>query len=259
MRHNCGVEAVELCDFIRDLGDYVPELNAAETLEFVAPRMHYVSLDSNAFLPCCLDWRAEIRLGVMESHVGDPDVVVGHVDFLVLQLGHEPADLVLAEFSEEARRFADLFDGSWLASDVEEEGCFAAAASIDVVMIVLDVVVDESARGHQLGAWAVSEAVGTMLPTSAGLAVMFPHWDAEFDGDISMGKVEAVERLNRYWQRVGLVPVDGHPGFLGQATAFTYLDDARRDLAAVRESAFHVPVDSLRMRLANGDGFSMHP
>lgn len=158
MRHNCGVEAVELCDFIRDLGDYVPELNAAETLEFVAPRMHYVSLDSNAFLPCCLDWRAEIRLGVMESHVGDPDVVVGHVDFLVLQLGHEPADLVLAEVSEEARRFADLFDGSWLASDVEEEGCFAAAASIDVVMIVLDVVVDESARGHQLGAWAVSEA-----------------------------------------------------------------------------------------------------
>jgi hypothetical protein len=68
--------------------------------------------------------------------------------------------------STQAQRFAELFDGQWLAADVED-CAFAAAASIDVALIILDTATAETARGQRLGAWAVSEVVATMLPTSA--------------------------------------------------------------------------------------------
>jgi hypothetical protein len=240
-RNTVPGNAIGLSEFIGDLAEHVERPDELDTLELVTPRMHYASQDSDDAVTSCLDWRAQITLAVLDAHADAPDVHVGHVDFLVLQLGDEPAALVLDAFSQDAAKFTELFEGQWLAPDVESVA-FEGAASLDVVLIVLDVDINEHLRGHQLGAWAVAEVVGTMLPTTAGLAVMFPHWDAEFDDDISVDKVHAVDRLNHYWQQVGLEPIGGHPGFLGQATAFTHLPNARRRLAAVKQCVIRVPL-----------------
>ncbi|GAT07740.1 hypothetical protein H7I77_09690 [Mycolicibacterium novocastrense] len=238
------MDSISLADFTRDLDAYTPATNEGDTLEFVAPRLHYASQDSNRQLSCCLDWRADVQLAVAEAHATAPDISVGYVDFLILQLGQQPAAQVLDEYPG-AARFGQLFDGEWLAPDIDEQGPFAAAGSIDVVLIVVDVCIDSAARGHNIGAWAVSEVIATMLPTSAGMAVMSP--------DVSRSTAETVERVNRYWRLAGLQPIDGHPGFLGQATAFTHLDAARRALADVRDTTFRVPVAELRARVERND------
>jgi hypothetical protein len=203
------VNAIGLDEYVRHRADYVDTLDELETLEFVAPGMHYASGDTTAYPACCLDWRAEIRLAVADAHAVAPDVVVGAVGFLILQLGREPVELVLQSFSADAERFAELFDGPWVSGDIKD-GAFGAAASIDVVLIILDAAIADVARGHRLGAWAVSKVIATMLPTSAGLAVMYPHREADPDHDIAVSKLQAVERFDRYWRQVGLQPIDGH-------------------------------------------------
>lgn len=85
----------------------------------------------------------------------------------------KPAAEVL-EAVPSGSRYRDLFEEEWLAPELEE-GCFAAAASIGVALLVVDVVVDDAVRGHRLGVWAVAETIATMLPTATEMAAMFPH------------------------------------------------------------------------------------
>lgn len=46
-------------------------------------------------------------------------------------------------------------------------------------------------------------------------------------------ELAAVNTLANYWERVGLIPIDAHPEFLGQSTAYTRLPEGRRALRYV--------------------------
>lgn len=48
-------------------------------------------------------------------------------------------------------------------------------------MLVLWIVIESALRGHRLGAWALCQVIETMMPTSNGLMLVHPHWDAEAD------------------------------------------------------------------------------
>jgi hypothetical protein len=43
------VDAIGLGEFVRHLARYLDKLDQLETLEFVAPRMHYVNSDATAY------------------------------------------------------------------------------------------------------------------------------------------------------------------------------------------------------------------
>lgn len=50
----------------------------------------------------------------------------------------------------------------------------------------------------------------------------------------------AADRIDQDWPLVGCTAVPGHPGFFGQATAYTYLEEARARLSAVGERSVDV-------------------
>ncbi|QFS94636.1 hypothetical protein FIV07_28075 (plasmid) [Mycobacterium sp. THAF192] len=90
----------------------------------------------SATVKSCLDWRAEIRLSPLDAHGHAPDVIVGWVDFLVLQLGREPVGEVLGLYGEQAARFEGLFDGPWLEPELDESDGFTAGMPIGAVLVV---------------------------------------------------------------------------------------------------------------------------
>lgn len=235
--------AMDMSSFLRARADHFPpSIDARGFLEFGAPRMHYESRDSwSGTVSCCLDWRAELSLSALDAAAGAPDVVVGSVDFLLLRLGYEPAAQVLALYGDQAEAFSELFDGEWLAPDLDENDTLTAGMPISVALLVLDATVDDTVEAGDLRAWAVSQVAYTMLPTTAGLLAMSSFAPPASEGRPAR-RLVSTDRVDPDWPRVGCISIPGHPQFFGQATAYTYLDDARASLDICREQTIRVPV-----------------
>jgi hypothetical protein len=211
-------------------------------IDFGVPRVHYESQDSwTSTVSCCLDWRADIHLSALDAHGQTPDVVAGHVDFLILRTGLEPISEVLDLYGERAAAFGELFDQQWVAPDLDENEEFTAGTPIGTVLLVLDARLDPAVPDAVLRPWAVAEVIKTMLPTTAGLVAMTTH-SATGSGGRSRRLVSA-DRMDRDWARIGCRAIPGHPGFYGQSTAYVHLDQARTALAHVRDHVIGVPVD----------------
>ena len=103
------------------------------------------------------------------------------------------------------------------------------------------VFVAEPLRGHDLGAWMGAEVISRMASATDTLVLLYPHPAGETLGSVS--EIEAIDALNRYWRKVGLVAIDENPGFLGQSTAFTALPEARRALRHVENVKIPVDID----------------
>jgi predicted Zn-dependent protease with MMP-like domain len=204
-----------------------------------APTVRYVSTNDSQFDPC-MDWRAELWLGHLEI-VDEPDVLGGYADFLTVRLGEHPIADVLDSLSQDAENFAGLFDGSNVAESVQ----YQFQEPFNTVLILLTVLVAKPLRGHDLGAWLAAEVIARMASGTDTLVLLYPHPAGEPPEDVS--EIHAIDALNRYWRKAGLVPIDEHPGFLGQSTAYTALPDARCELQHVQD--VQIPVDTRDLRL----------
>jgi hypothetical protein len=163
-------------------------------------------------------------------------VLGGYVDFLSIRLGEESIPVMLDSLSSDAENFAGMFDGRFIADSVQDQ----FEEPFRSVLILLTVFVAEPLRGHDLGAWMAAEVVSRMASATDTLVLLYPHPAGEPPENVS--EIDAVEALDRYWRKVGLVPIDEHPGFLGQSTAFTALPEARRALQHVEE--VHIAVNA---------------
>ena len=198
-----------------------------------APTVRYASTNDSQFDPC-MDWRAELWLGHLDI-ADEPDVLGGYADFLTIRLGeHSIADM-LDSLSSDAENFAGLFDGEYVADSVQDQ----FQEPFNTVLILLTVLVAEPLRGHDLGTWLAAEVIARMASVSDTLVLLYPLPAGETPEDVS--EIQAIDGLNRYWRQAGLVPIDRHPGFLGQSTAYTSLPAARCALQYVED--VQLPVD----------------
>lgn len=211
-----------------------------------APRVRYLSTGESQF-DAMMTWRAELELAYLDE--GDtPDVLGGYADFLIIRVGEHPIDDLLDSLSQDAEHFAELFDGDDVAYEVQEQ--FEDSAFNRILIITL-VEIASPLRGHDLGAWLVAELIDRMASPLDTLVLLYPHPVGE---NRIIGLFAGVEALSRYWQRVGLVPVGD--GFLGQATAYRYLQDARAGLKGVAEVHVTVPAELIREEPA--DAYPRH-
>jgi hypothetical protein len=178
------------------------------------------------------------------------------VDFLVVRIGAGDIPALLAaapdrgEPASDPARFAGLFDGPDLAADVEEQ--FDDALAINSVLLIQDVFIDAAVRGHRLGPWTLAEIIHRIADVTNDLVVMSPHICELVVPTIWDNMEELSEHAYRYWQdQLNLEPIAG--GFLGQATAFTHLENARRALDDVYGSFITVDTGALALRRANND------
>jgi hypothetical protein len=204
-----------------------------------APKARFVSTDDSQF-DAMMAWRAELELAYLDE--GDtPEVFGGYADFLTIRLGEHPVAELLDSLSQDAENFADLFDGDDVNYSVED--AFSGAMPFNRALIVTMAFVAHPLRGHDLGAWLVAEVIARMAGAADTLVLLYPSPADAQTGDTA--ELEAVSALTRYWQRAGLMPIDGHPGFLGQSTAYTTLPEARRALRVVEDVQISVPTSQI--------------
>lgn len=88
-----------------------------------------------------------------------PTLRVGWVDFLVLQLGEEPAADVLDAYGEPAAGFGELFDGSYLDAALEgaealgHRHCLAFGARMLVRISGLAAMARSETRSYRSSLW----------------------------------------------------------------------------------------------------------
>lgn len=228
------------------------------TVEMFSPALHLQTADS-VFDSRTVLWRADITMTHLDSRMGDPDVVVGQVHFVLARTGTDglAQELLDREQFHNLRtdRFAPLFDDHHIGAELAQQ----FSDPVEVVMLVLWIVIDPALRGHRIGAWALCQAIDTMIPTSNGLILMHPHWDAEADHAPSVEQLEKVERLNQYWMTAGLVPLESAPQFLGQhanrLALETALHDYRQRFFSDDDYLIEVPLEALRQRIRDGGDF----
>ncbi|WP_142305053.1 hypothetical protein [Mycobacterium avium] len=190
---------------------------------------------------CLMDWRADV---VMWTAAGD-EVLVGFVDFLTVQSDSRDGDemfYLLDSVSESAAAFAPFFRGAWLDPDVEET---LGAGAVEYVVLVTYVFIESAVRGSRLGAWAITELAHRMMPAHTGLLLMLASMPVPAEAEPSEFERKRAARLVQYWCSAGLNPVEGYPGFLSAAAAFTQLPDAREGFSDVRDLRKAVTVADL--------------
>ncbi|OBG15222.1 hypothetical protein A5768_07485 [Mycolicibacterium fortuitum] len=211
----------------------------ASDVRLFAPRVRFSSTAESQF-DALATWRAELEMGYLDD--GDtPDVLVGCAEFLTIRIGEHPIADLLDSISRDAEHFAVLFDDCDVNDALQEQ--FSDAMPFNCILIITLVQIAEPLRGHDLGAWLVSEVVARMAGAIDTLVLLYPFPAVNPTGDVS--ELAAVDRLASYWQRTGLKHIEAHPEFLGQSTAYTTLPNARRALSYVEDTHVSVPAHQI--------------
>lgn len=242
------------------LDEFVATLDPATTdVEMFGPSLHVETVDNAFGRPRTQLWRADVDVTHLDSRMGDPDIRVGEVHFVTARTG---VDGLASELLEREKfhglrtdRFAPLFDDYRIGPELAEQ----FSDTVEAVMFVLWIIIDPALRGHRLGAWALCQAIETMMPTSNGLILLHPHWDAEADAAPSVEQLESVERLNSYWMTAGLVPLQDRPQFLAQHASRHVLQSAiqayQQRFYDDEDYTMRTPLAPIRQRMNDGTDF----
>jgi hypothetical protein len=164
--------------------------------------------------------------------------MVGYVDFLTAPIDECLID-TLDSLSGDTAAFCELLSGG----DVSDE---VAAQFPDVFsgILVLDrAFVHPVLRGHNLGAWAVSQVIRHMTFASDSLVVTMPSPTETRPG---MPEKVGARQLAKHWRTVGLETIKAAPRLSGQSTWMDDLEAARGALAGVADVEVTVTVDDVR-------------
>ncbi|MFE3105261.1 hypothetical protein [Nocardia tengchongensis] len=215
-----------------DIADRIRAVGAQRaTLHSPGVRISTVNAISSAIV---MDWQATVWMSITE--LDNTDICVGTIDFLTVRCGDTAVADVLDEHSEAAVPFIPLFDGRFAAESVSRQ---FGEETINSVLLIVDALLQDGVQGRNLGPWAATEVIHWMLPSTDGLVAAYPS------PLYSSESTEAIEKLTRTWQKAGMEPLTGHPGILGQHSAYTHLADARHKLRDVSSVSFAVDVDFL--------------
>lgn len=216
----------------------VSEIRMADAILF-APNVRFISTGESQF-DAMMTWRAELELARLDDDAS-MDVLAGYADFLILRIGEHPIADLLDSLSDGGEHLAGLFDDDDVNDALQEQ---FDDVPFNRVLIVTMVSVARPVRGHDLGAWLVAEVIARMAGAIDTLVLLYPYpADIETDGAAARG---AAEVLAKYWRRVGLVPIVGHPEVLGQSTGYIALPQARGKLSSVKDVAISVSARHIR-------------
>lgn len=204
-----------------------------------APNVRFISTCESQF-DAMMTWRAELDLAHLDDDAST-DVLAGYAEFLTLRIGEHPIADLLDSISADTEHFAELFDDDDVNDALQEQ---FDDVPFNRVLIVTTVSVARPVRGHDLGAWLVSEVIARMAGAIDTLVLLYPYpADAEGEGAAVLA---AAIVLAKYWRRVGLVPIAGHPEVLGQSTGYIALPEARDKLRSVKDVAISVSARHMR-------------
>lgn len=212
------------------------------TTTLFAPKVRYTSTFDSQF-DAMMTWRAELELAYFdEGDDGDAaQILAGFAEFAIINTGEHPIIDLLDSLSDDALEFADLFDDTDVAPELQDQ---FDDSPFNRVMIITDVEIAEALRGHGLGAWLVAEAIARMTSPIDTLVLLNPNPAGL--APASAAAASGGDALSRYWQRCGLSAVEHLPRFFCAATAYSHLTKARSTLRNVENCRITVPLSLIR-------------
>jgi len=175
-----------------------------------------------------VEWTAEITLRDKSDEEGDP-LTVGGVKFITASLTDETDDMLDA-YSPETEIFSELFDGEFLAAEVEDQ--FEGVPS--GLIILKSAYLLPAVRGRNLGAWAVAEVIHHMGFAALSFIAGYPCPSG--GGDLApKERKQACASLARHWEKVGLRPITAAPHLMGQLGDHLDLDKSRSELEFIKD------------------------
>ncbi|WP_396932168.1 hypothetical protein [Mycolicibacterium sp.] len=165
------MSVIDLDSFLAERSTYLIDCDArpGAVAEFGSARMYFETTDGSTSLSGCRQWRGCLRMSALDAPAWAPDIEVGVVEFLILRAGYESPAEVLPLFGDRATNFAELFDAQGLDPELDESDDFTGGMPISTALLILDATLDDRIDTKLgLRAWAVTETIHTMLPTTAG-------------------------------------------------------------------------------------------
>lgn len=231
--------------------EFAARLSAAasdqQTITLTYPHLEYRGSVANMDY-AMMHWFVHINM-MIDSDADEDERTTG---IGVLELYSAPIDDRLTEaldaISADTAEYLPLFsDDGYICDGVADQ---FDEPFVTGLLILNKAYIHPAVRGHDLGAWAVAQAVGHLTFGSSGVFVVAYPTPTEKRPGVSTS--QAAKRLARHWRKVGLESIRSSRKLLGQCTSGDALDDACEALSVVGELEITVSVADLYHRGQRG-------
>jgi hypothetical protein len=224
----------------RGLSEFVASLSAAargqEAITLAYPHLEYRGSVADMDY-AIMHWLVDIDM-LIDS---DADADENTMGMGFLELWTAPVDGRIIEaldaISADTAEYLSLFSNGRISDEVAEQFDELVVTGL---LILNKAYIHPAARGHDLGAWAVAQAIRHLTFGSAGVLVVAYPTPTEKRAGVSTS--QAAKRLARHWCKVGFETIKSSRKLMGQTTSGDALEDAYDALSAVGQLEITVAV-----------------
>jgi hypothetical protein len=222
------------------LADLSAAIGGEKAITLAYPRLEYRGLPDAEPGFAIVHWLIDISMSIEDVDDWDEKRLdVGFLELWTLPLDESLTDTLDAISADTAEYLPLLLHGV-ISDDVEEQ---FENPFITGLLILNRAYVHPALRGHDVGAWAVAQAIWNL--TFGSLDVLVVAYPTPTEDRPGVSEEAASMRLAQHWGMAGLQPIEACPKLVGQITAADALNDARDALAEVADIEIRVAVSDL--------------
>ena len=218
--------------------EFRAELTAAigdhSTITLMWPHLEYRGIAAGDAEQKAIHWRADIAMYVetdeeSEQDFGPRQLKVGFLELFTLPVDDSVSE-TLDSISVDTAEYLELIAYDALSEEVQEQ---FDSPFVSGLLILNGAYIHPMLRGHNLGAWAVVQAIRHL--TYGSITTLVVAYPTPTEERLGVPEAEGAARLAQHWGKAGLEPVVACPKLMGQTTACTPIEDAGATLADVAE------------------------
>jgi GNAT superfamily N-acetyltransferase len=223
--------------FAKSLSELAAE---QQSVDLTRPSLEYVGRSAAGPDIAMTSWRATINMYVDQIDGHDEQLLgVGFLDLFTLPLDMGAAE-ALDAVSADTAAYLELLSGGTVSDEVRKQFNYPLMSGL----LILDrAYVHPAFRGHNIGVWAVAQAVHDLtFGSSDVLVVTYP---TPIQLRPRQTEEAGAKLLAAHWARAGFERISACPHLVGQSTAHVTFTVASNALAQVAEAQISVTVGDL--------------
>jgi hypothetical protein len=214
--------------------DLAAAIGDQSTVPLMWPNLEYRGTSAGDPEHKAIQWRVEIAMSIdedeeSEHEFGARQLNVGFLELITLPVDDSVAE-TLDSISVDTAEYLELIADGALSEEVHEQ---FDSPFITGLLILNRAYIHPALRGHNLGAWAVVQAIRHLAYGSITTFVI--AYPTPTEQRLGVSKAEGAARLTQHWGSAGFEPIAACPKLVGQTTASAAIDVAVDALAGVAE------------------------
>ncbi len=218
-------------DFSADLAAVIGDQS---TVTLMWPLLEYLGTSAGDPEQKAIQWRVEIAMNIEEDEESEHEFGARQLKVGFLELFTLPVDDSVSEtldsISVDTAEYLELIADDAISEEVQEQ---FDSPFVTGLLILNRAYIHPMLRGHNLGAWAVVQAIRHL--TYGSITTLVVAYPTPTEERLGVSEAEGAARLAQHWGKAGLELVAAFPKLMGQTTACTPIGDAGDALADVAE------------------------